>query len=210
MSDNTLSVKIKQRCDTESNWSSNNPVLLAGEIAISSDKKLFKTGDGTSRWSALAYNNANSANSATSAANLSTARAIDGVNFNGTSAITHYGTCSTAAATVAKTVSLNNFTLVKGARVAVKFTVTNTASSPTLNVNSTGAKPIYYRGSAISAGYLAANRTYEFVYDGTQYDLIGDLDTNTTYSAATTSYNGLLSYSSNVATISEIQTYIGY
>jgi hypothetical protein len=31
---------------------------------------------------------------------------------------------------------------------------------------------------------LAANRTYEFVYNGTQWELIGDLDTNTTYSAA--------------------------
>jgi hypothetical protein len=56
--------------------------------------------------------------------------------------------------------------------------VTNTAANPTLNVNSTGAKAIYYRGAAISAGYLAANRTYEFVYNGTQYELVGDLDTN--------------------------------
>ena len=38
---------------------------------------------------------------------LSTPRAIDGVNFNGSAAIHHYGTCSTAAATVAKTVSLS-------------------------------------------------------------------------------------------------------
>ena len=67
----------------------------------------------------------------------------------------------------------------------MKFTVTNTAANPTLNVNNTGAKPIVYRGSAISAGYLAANRVYEFVYDGTNWNLMGDLDTNNTYTANT-------------------------
>lgn len=85
------------------------------------------------------------------------------------------------AATVAKVVSLTSFSLVTGARIMVKFTVTNTASSPTLNVNGTGAKSIMYRGAAISAGYLAANRVYEFVYDGTNYEFVGDInvDTNT-------------------------------
>lgn len=93
-----------------------------------------------------------------------------------------YGSCSTAAGTAAKTVDLDNFSLETGARVAVKFTVTNTASSPTLNVDGTGAKAIYYNGAAITAGYLKANKTYEFIYNGTQWDLIGDVDTNTTYS----------------------------
>lgn len=111
-------------------------------------------------------------------AKLTTARAIDGVNFDGSSAITHYGVCSTAAATAAKTVALTGFTLTVGARITIKFTVTNTVASPTLNVNGTGAKPIYYRGSAISAGLLAANRTYEFVYDGTSYNLVGDINTD--------------------------------
>lgn len=110
--------------------------------------------------------------------------------------IRNFGVCSTAAATAAKVTSISGsepFQLLPGARVVVKFTVTNSAGSPTLNVNSTGAKPIFYRGSAISAGYLAAGRVYEFVYDGTNYELIGDLDTNTTYSVATTGANGLMS-----------------
>lgn len=119
------------------------------------------------------------ANTATA---LATSRTIDGVSFNGSANVIHYGTCSTTASTVEKAVTCEGFSLVTGARIAVKFTVTNTASNPTLNVNSTGAKAIYYRGSAISAGYLASSRTYEFVYNGTQYELIGDLDTNTTYS----------------------------
>lgn len=96
-----------------------------------------------------------------------------------------YGTCSTAAATAAKVVACTGFSLTTGARISVRFTVTNTAASPTLNVNSTGAKAIRYRNAAITAGYLAANRTYDFVYDGTYYQLVGDVDTNTTYAAAT-------------------------
>lgn len=131
--------------------------------------------------------------STASAAKLTTARSVDGVNFDGTADIGHYGTCSTAAATAAKTVALTGFKLVTGARITVKFTVTNTAANPTLNVNSTGAKAIQYRGTAITASYLAANRTYEFVYNGTAYELVGDVDTNTTYTNATTSKAGLLS-----------------
>lgn len=116
-----------------------------------------------------------------SATKLQNTRTIDGMNFNGTANIHHYAECSTAAATAAKVVTLSGFVLAAGARITVKFTVTNTASSPTLNVNSTGAKSIMYRGSAISAGYLAANRVYEFIYDGTDWELIGDInvDTNT-------------------------------
>ena len=113
-----------------------------------------------------------------SATKLATARTIDGVSFNGTANIIHYGTCSTAAATVAKTVSCKGFTLVTGAEITIRFTVTNTAASPTLNVNNTGAKAIVYRNAAISAGYLAANRVYKFVYDGTNYELIGDVNTD--------------------------------
>ena len=116
---------------------------------------------------------------------LTNTRKIDGVNFNGTADITHFATCSTAAATQAKTASVTGFNLVTGARVTIKFTVTNTAANPTLNVNGTGAKAIKYRGAAISTGYLAANRVYEFVYDGTDYLFMGDIntDSNTTYTA---------------------------
>lgn len=114
-----------------------------------------------------------------SATKLAASKTIDGVSFDGTASIHHCGTCSTEAATAAKIVPLTGFSLVANARVTVKFTVTNTATNPTLNVNNTGAKPIYYRGSAISAGILAANRTYDFIYNGTQFELVGDVNTDT-------------------------------
>ncbi len=98
--------------------------------------------------------------------------------------LNNYVSCSTAAATAAKIVACTGFKLITGAEITVKFKVTNTAANPTLNVNNTGAKAIYYRGAAIAAGYLAVNRTYTFRYNGVQYELVGDIntDTNTTYS----------------------------
>lgn len=122
---------------------------------------------------------------ADTAPKLTTARTLDGVNFNGTANVTHYATCSTEAATVEKAVDLAGFVLASGARVAVRFTVTNTAANATLNVNATGARPIRYRNAALAAGYPAANRTYEFVYDGVAYQVVGDINTDTKYAAGT-------------------------
>ena len=109
------------------------------------------------------------------------ANVIDSLNY-GNNVYTFtlpYGTCSTAAATAEKAVTVSNFSLETGARIAVKISYKNTASSPTLNVNSAGAKPIYYNGAAITAGFLDAKKVYEFVYNGTQWELIGDINTDT-------------------------------
>ena len=116
---------------------------------------------------------------ATTATKWATPRNINGLSIDGSADRVSYGTCSTAAGTAAKVVACSGFALITGAEITVKFTVTNTAANPTLNVNSTGAKAIYYRGAAITASYLAANRTYTFRYNGTQYELVGDVDTNT-------------------------------
>lgn len=104
-----------------------------------------------------------------------TTRNINGMAINGTSNRVNYGSCSTAAATAAKTVACSGFALVTGAEITVKFTVTNSAASPTLNVNSTGAKPIYIDGAAITAdtaSVLASGHTFTFRYNGTQYEIV--------------------------------------
>lgn len=97
-------------------------------------------------------------------------------NIDGTSYTQRpYGTCSTAAGTAAKVVTCSGFNLVTGATVMVKFTNANTVANPTLNVNSKGAKAIYYRGAALTASSLAnwgAGDVVEFRYNGTQWDLL--------------------------------------
>ena len=96
----------------------------------------------------------------------------------------HYGSCTTAAGTAAKTVSITagTPTLEAGLRVVVKFSNANTANSPTLNVNSLGAKNIFHNGAQITSGTNKAllAGTIEFVYDGTQWQLVGNyVDTDT-------------------------------
>lgn len=102
-----------------------------------------------------------------------------------------YGTCSTAAGTVAKVVECADFAadnLKAGAIIIVTFTATNSGAvaSLTMNVNSTGAKPIKYinngvLGNLTSAGYLKANTEYPFYYDGANW--VVWMNVNTTYSA---------------------------
>ena len=82
-----------------------------------------------------------------------------------------YGTCATAEATAAKAVTLASYALIVGGYVAVKFTYAVPASA-TLNVNGKGAKPVYYRGTAIPAGIIRAGDTATFVYDGSRYHLV--------------------------------------
>lgn len=56
MGEQNLNIRIKHKYDTEASWNKNNPVLLSGEIAITSDKfGKHKVGDGTHKWSELSY-----------------------------------------------------------------------------------------------------------------------------------------------------------
>ena len=96
----------------------------------------------------------------------------DGTNgTNGKDGQMLYATCSTAATTAAKvaTISSGTLTLATGSTVSVKFTYANTASSPTLNINSTGAKPIYTNG--VRYAYWEVGATVTFTYDGTNWNV---------------------------------------
>lgn len=87
--------------------------------------------------------------------------------------IVQIGTCSTAAATAEKVVTLSGFVLATGTTIQVTFTNANTATTPTLNVNSTGAKAIYNEaGTAVSStnpAYFPTGSTVEFIYNGTNW-----------------------------------------
>ena len=72
------------------------------------------------------------------------------------------------------TASISNFDLHTGASVQIKMAADNAAGA-TLNVGNTGAKSIYYKGSAISEGLLKNGGAYAFVYDGTNWVVIGEL-----------------------------------
>lgn len=107
-----------------------------------------------------------------------------------------YATCSTASATAAKVAVCTGFKLTTGAAVLVKFSNTNSAASPTLNVNSTGAKPIVaYGTTAIQAYAWKAGQAVMVVYDGTSWVAL-------VQSWATTTYYGITKLSSSTSSTS--------
>lgn len=127
-----------------------------------------------------------------------------------------YGTCTTAEATVAKIVTLSSYALVVGGIVSVKFTYAVPASA-TLDINSNGAKAIYRRGSAITAGIIKAGDTATFIYNGSQYHLISvDRDDNTDTKNTTGATNttgkmylvGAKTQATAVQTYTQSETYI--
>ena len=97
------------------------------------------------------------------------------------------GTCSTAAATEAKEVTLGStFELVDGATILVTFQNAITVASATLAVTHTPlgesaavtevAKPIYYRGAALGANLIKAGMMVQMRYNGTQWDIISNIE----------------------------------
>lgn len=80
------------------------------------------------------------------------------------------GTCSTSSGS-ALAVTLSGYRLVKNGFVAVTF-ANDVPANATLNINSRGAKPIIYKGTAIEAGIIKAGDTALLAYDGTNYVLV--------------------------------------
>lgn len=118
--------------------------------------------------------------------------AVDGVLLTGDTDMMHYGVCSAAASASSKTVVLEGFKLIAGARIHIKFINSNSASAIWLNVNSTGAKSVYFPGTTSQTtdayGYIAAGGIYEFVYDGTAWIFTGS--SNRLYHPLTLTLNG--------------------
>lgn len=97
---------------------------------------------------------------------------------------TAYGYCQTAADVQAKVVDMTGFKLVTGATIFVKFQYSNSAENPTLNVNGTGAKPMYRYGTTVvgtasSSSGWPANAVLALTYDGAGW--IEHFWYNTTY-----------------------------
>ena len=89
--------------------------------------------------------------------------------------------CSTNASTVAKTATaMDGFSLDSNLSFKIIFTNGNTASSPTLNLNSTGAKSLTTTTSDYT---LVKNMLYDCYYNGTSYVL----DNTVTVHTASTS-----------------------
>ena len=82
-----------------------------------------------------------------------------------------YVTCSTAAATVDKAVSLSNYLLKPGGIVSVRF-VYSVPANATLCINRKAIIPIYYRNAAITDNVIKAGDIATFMFNGAKYTLL--------------------------------------
>lgn len=73
------------------------------------------------------------------------------------------------------------FSLTTGIEVTVRISVTNTSTTPTLNVNGLGVKTIIRNdtGGVLNVGDLQTGVPHKFVYDGTNWRLINPYSTIT-------------------------------
>lgn len=111
-----------------------------------------------------------------SAGKLTSTRLIDGIGFDGSKDVYSYGICSTSGATAAKTVKLLNDTFIvlnQGITVTVRFSNTNTAEKVTLNVNGTGAIPVYFGNAQAGPYTLVAGEEYKLTYNSGKYTVEG-------------------------------------
>ena len=113
-----------------------------------------------------------------------------------------YGTCITDGGNPTKSVTLDGFKLALGKKITVIFTNANTANGITINVNGTGAKPVYYAGFAMTHRLLKipAQTGIDFIYDGANWVYCGQesyvYQNNVTDNA---NYRLLLSYTGDNA-----------
>ena len=128
-----------------------------------------------------------------------------------------YGTCSTAAATAEKVVVLNGNTqwsLKTGSIIMVEFDISNSAENVKINVNNTGAYPIWYNNAEYTGTGTAytgyANRTITYMFNGTHYVWItASYDANSTYTNAALG-QGYATCSTAAATTAKVGTLSSY
>lgn len=82
------------------------------------------------------------------------------------------GTCTTAVDNAAKAVSIPSFLLLKNMPVTVTFQNAINVMGATLNISSTGAKPVFIQGAALQAGVVKAGDVVTLIYDGTNWNIV--------------------------------------
>ncbi|MHA9740275.1 pyocin knob domain-containing protein [Robinsoniella peoriensis] len=99
------------------------------------------------------------------------------VDSSAASNVNGWAYCGTGSTTAAKTVSIPSIkTLVTGTVITIRFGYTINTANSTLNVSSTGAKPIYYNNKPLSIGAIQADDIVSFVYYSSRWQVIGSLN----------------------------------
>jgi len=124
-----MAVQIQLRRGTASQWTSTNPTLAAGEIAIETDTSKIKLGDGSTAWTSLAYFSAGSGD-------------ITGVDITAGDGldISQSGTTSgDYTATVSADLKANGGLVIESTEIALKLDASNITGTLAIADGGTGA-----------------------------------------------------------------------
>ena len=144
----TITGQVKLRNDTAANWTSENPVLSQGELGIETDTLKAKIGDGTTAWNGLGY-------------------AWGGLAPDKTRMVEFIKTTNTAAGAALTGVS-QDAELYDGKTIFLYLSYA-AGSNATLNLTlsdgtTTGAKPLYYTGTARMTTHYGAGSVVSLTY----------------------------------------------
>ena len=84
-----------------------------------------------------------------------------------------FGVSSEAATVQARTATIPSFILLKNMPVSIRFTNAINVDGATLNISSTGAKPLFIQGAALQGGLVKGGCTVTVIYDGTNWNIVG-------------------------------------
>jgi len=107
-------------------------------------------------------------------------------------------------------VTLSGVSTAYNAGLRIQFKAANTNSgASTLNVNTQGAKNIFFNGSALSANVIQANAVVDVIYDGTQFQMLSTNGTTpssygTVTNVSVSSSNGFAGTVANSTTAANI------
>lgn len=169
--DSTLQSAITSETNTRATADNNlQTQISANTTAISTEKNNRTDADST-----LQSNiDAEASTRASADTNLQTQITTNKSNISN-KFISGYGTCSTAASTATKIVTIadTNWQLKVGTIIGIYFSTSNTASNVTLNVNNTGAKSIWYNNSKYTGNNTCvtgvAGSVIFYMYNGTYW-----------------------------------------
>lgn len=213
MANKLVNVKIAEAYDTEENWASANPILLKGQIAISSNKyNRYKVGDGEKTWSQLAYakadlaksdivsalgytpptTNTNTTYTLTKSGNTITLTGSDGAKTSVTDSNTTYSNMKAASSSAAGSAGLVPAPAAGASNRYLRSDGTWSVPPDTNTTysNMTGATSNAAGKAGLVPAPASGNQGKYLRGDGTW-----QTPTNTTYGVATQSVNGLMSSS---------------
>ena len=150
MAQQTLTARLKQKYDTATNWGTNNPILLAGELGFESDTGKFKVGDGTTAWNSLSYVSTGSSGTATDVQINGTS-----ITSNNVANIQTNGTYNSSTNKIATMSDIPNGIT----EISTQYTRITDLSTGVYKLTYNGTKYLYYNGtSSTSTNTIAGGK----------------------------------------------------